>query len=187
MRKLFDSIVLFLLSASLAFSVQRSANWIIYNSPEGHYVVSLPHQPKVTTQESTTADGEKFPQHLASVVEADGVVFLVGYFDVLPGTIFSADVARDSMVKSVSGRLIKDSAISLGEYPGHDLHIALKFPAATPAVEPASEVEYYDRARIYEAGKRIYILQVVFPRALDSDALTARVEKYFDSFQLVKN
>lgn len=187
MRKCFAATLLLLLSASLAFSVQQAANWITYTSPEGRYNVSLPQQPKVTTQESTTADGEKFPQYLASVAEADGVVFMLGYFDVMPGSVFKADVARDSMVKSVAGRLIGESAISLGGYPGHDFKVALKLPAAAAAGEPPSEKDYIDRARIYEADKRIYILQVIFPKALESDALTARVTKYFDSFQVVKN
>lgn len=185
MRKFLASIQLLLLTAALALGFQQPASWITYTSPEGRFSVSLPQQPKVRTQESTTADGEKFPQYLASVAEADGVVYMLGYFDLMPGTIFSADVARDSMVKTVNGRLIGESAISLGGYPGHDLKVALKVPAAPAPGEPAAE--YIDRARIYEADKRIYILQIIFPKALESDGLTARVNRYFDSFQVVKN
>ncbi len=187
MKKFLTSIQLLLLTSALALGVQQPASWITYASPEGRFSVSLPQQPKVRTQESTTADGEKFPQYLASVAEADGVVYMLGYFDLMPGTIFSADVARDSMVKTINGRLIGESAISLGGYPGHDLKVALKVPAAPAAGEPAAAVEYIDRARIYEADKRIYILQIIFPKALEGDDLAARVNRYFDSFQVVKN
>jgi hypothetical protein len=186
MRKCFAGMLLLLLSASFAFSVQQPANWITHTSPEGRYSVSFPLQPKIKTQESTTGDGEKFPQYLATVAEADGVVFLVGYFDMTPGTIFSVDVARDAMVKSVSGKLIEDRVLSLGGYPVRELQIALKLPAATAEGKPASQVEYNDRARMYEAGKRIYVLQIIFPKALEGDAMNARVTKFFDSFQ-VKN
>jgi hypothetical protein len=186
MKKLIPAILLLMLAASLAFSVQQPANWITYTSVAGRYSISLPQQPTLKTQESTTADGEKFPQYVALVAEADGVVMLIGHFDMVPGTIFSAEVARDSMVKSVSGKLLEDKVISLSGYPGHDLSIALKLPATTAAGEPPP-TEYSDRARIYEVDRRVYILQIIFPKSLEGEAMNARVAKYFDSFQLIKN
>jgi len=185
MKKLLATTLLLLLSSSLAFSVQQPVNWISYSSPEGRYNISLPQQPKVSTQESTTADGEKFPQYLTTVTEASGLIFMIGYFDVVSGTVFSADVARDAMVKSASGRLVGENAISLGGYPGRDLNIALKLSTTPAAGESASQIDYVDRARIYEAGKRIYILQAIFPKSVESD-VNVRVTKFFDSFQVVK-
>jgi hypothetical protein len=184
-RKSFIAILLLLLGTSLAFSVQQPANWITYTSPEGRYSVSLPTEPKVTTQESTTADGEKFPQYLATAGGADGT-FMIGYFEIASGSEFSAIGARDSMVKIIGGRLMGDNAISLGGYPGHDFKIALKLPLAPASGEVPPQTDYVDRARIYEVGKRVYILQAIFPKSLETDA-NINVTRFFDSFQLVKN
>src|SRR6266511_2746796 len=98
MTKCITAILLLLLSASLALSIPKPDEWIKYNSHEGRYTVSLPAQPNLSTQEATTPDGQKLHQYLASVTEAGDVAFVTGYFD-LDGKIFSADAARDGMVK----------------------------------------------------------------------------------------
>ena len=189
MRKYFAAILLLLVSASLALSIQKSGEWIKYTAPEGRYSVSLPAQPSLSTQQATSATGEKFPQYLAAVVEPGDVAFVIGYFDSVPGTIFSADAARDGMVKQINGTLISETAISLGDYPGRELKIVTTPAAAKPAEgeKAAKGLEYIVRARFYEADKRVYVLQLIFPKSLESDALTAKATKYFDSFQVVRN
>jgi hypothetical protein len=188
MTKFIFAILLLLISASFGLSIQKPDEWIKYNSPEGRYTVSLPAQPNLSTQEATSADGQKFPQYLASVVEPGDVVFLTGYFDNAPGTIFSADAARDGMVSRINGTLISENAISLGEYPVRELKVLAK-PAAPQSAEVAKPdaVEYIVRARFYEVDKRVYVLQMIFPKSLESEALNAKAAKYFDSFQVVKN
>ena len=168
MRKYFAAILLLLMSVSLALSIQKPDEWIIYTSPEGRYRAS---------------------------VDEPGVTFMTGYFDSVSGTTFSADAARDAMVKRINGTLISESAISLGGYPGRELKVLTKLvpvqaaEGAKPAEEakPAEAIECIVRARFYEADKRVYVLQFIFPKSLDSDALAAKATKYFDSFQVVKN
>ncbi|MCA1606439.1 MAG: hypothetical protein LC775_13440 [Acidobacteria bacterium] len=179
MRKHFAPILLLLMTASIALSVQKLDEWIKYTSPEGRYIVSLPAEPKLATQQASTANGEKFPQYMASVIEPE-IAFFVSYFDFVPGTIFSADAARDGMVKAVDGTLMSESAISLGGYPGRELKVL------TRGKQPAS-VEYMVHARLYEADKRVYVLQFIFPRRLEGEALAGKANKYFDSFQVLKN
>ena len=189
MRKYFAAILLLLMSASLALSIQKPDDWIAYTSREGRYSVSLPAKPAVSTQEATAANGEKFPQYLASVVEAGDVLFMIGYFDTMPGTVFSADAARDGMLKQINGTLISENAISLGGYSGRELKV-LTTPTPPPPAEgakPAEPVEYIVRARLYEADKRVYVVQLISPKSLENDALAAKATKYFDSFQVVKN
>jgi hypothetical protein len=189
MRKCVAAILLLMISASLALSIQQPDEWIKYTSPEGRYSVSLPSQPRVSTQEATTADGQKFPQYLASVVEPGDVAFMTGYFDTVPGTVFSADAARDGMVNRINGTLISETATSLGGYPGRELRVSTKPAPAAPAEggKPAEAVEYIVRARFYEVAKRVYVLQVIFPKSLESESINAKATKYFDSFQVVKN
>jgi len=188
MRKYFAAILLLLVSASIAVSTQKVDEWIKYTSPEGRYSILLPAQPKVSTQEADTADGQKFPQYLASVLEPGDVVFLVGYFDSVPGTVFSADAARDGMVRQVNGTLISETTISLDGHPGRELKVSATPATPQPAqgAKPAAAAEYVLRARFYEADKRIYVLQLIFPKSLESDVMAAKAAKYFDSFQLVK-
>jgi hypothetical protein len=189
MRKYLAAIFLLLVSASLAVCIQKPTEWIKYTSPEGRYSVSLPALPRLSAQEATNALGEKSPQYLAVVVEPGDVTFVIGYFDSVPGTIFSADAARDRMVRLINGTLITETTISLGDYPGRELKIVTTLPASNSAVgeKTAKGVEYMLRARLYEADKRVYVLQLISPKSLESDALSAKATKYFDSFQVVQN
>lgn len=178
--------LLIVLAAALVANAQQTAqqtdNWIAYTSPEGRYIVALPAQPTLKTQEAATADGEKFPQYLAIASDAQ-ITFLVGYFDIAPGSIFSADLARDAMVKKVNGKLLSENPVTLGAIPGRDLNVALQLSVPTKEGEPARQIDYVDRMRMYEADKRVYILQAFFPKAAEREA-APRVTKYFDSFQV---
>jgi len=175
MRKAALSIFLLLFIASLALAVQEPG-WITYNSAEGHYNVSLPAQPKLTTQESATADGQKFLQYMASVQQPD-VMYLVGYFDHVAGTVFSADRARDSMLAAVKGTLLSERTITLDGNPGRELKVAAKLNTS----------DYILLVKFWDTESRVYVLQVVYPKSGESEALNARAAKYFDSFQIVKN
>ena len=188
MKKCAAAILFLSLGVAPGFGIQKPAEWVTYTSSEGRYSVSLPAQPKLSTQEAATADGQKFRQYLASVVEPGDVAFLVGYFDSVPGTVFSADAARDGMLKEIDGTLISETAISLGGYPGRALKVVAKPAPAPPAPgeAPAKAVDYIVHARFYEVDRRVYVLQIIFPKALEDDALAAKVTRYFDSFQVAK-
>jgi hypothetical protein len=178
MRKCVIGMLVLLVSAPLALSIQNSSEWIKYTSAEGRYVVSIPGPPKISTQEATTATGEKFPQYLASVAEPGDIAYVIGYFDFLPGTVFSADAARDGMVQKLNGTLLSENAIILGSYSGRELKVLAK---------TSEGKEYILRARFYEAEKRVYVLQFIIPKTLESEELVGRGTRYLDSFQVVKN
>ena len=175
MRKTAITVLLLLFITSLARAVQDSG-WIDYNSAEGRYTVSLPAQPKVTTQESATADGQKFLQYMATVNQAN-VIYLVGYFDHVPGTSFSADRARDGMVSAVKGTLVSERIISLSGYPGRELKVGAKL----------NTTDYILLAKFWDTENRVYVLQVVYPKSSESEAINKNAAKYFDSFQILKN
>ena len=73
-------LLLVLLSAALPFALQGQSGWIKYNSPEGRYSVLFPGEPKLSTQDTTAATGEKMPRYLAMSLDSDAV-YMVGYFD----------------------------------------------------------------------------------------------------------
>ena len=173
MKKTLAPISVLLICATIALGVQNSA-WINYNSTEGRYTISLPAQPKLSTQESATADGQKFLQYMAMAQEQDAI-YLVGYFDHVPGTTFSADRARDGMVAAVKGTLVSERTISLSGYPGRELKVGTK----------SETTDYIILAKFWDTENRVYVLQVVYPKSVEGESMNTRAAQYFDSFKIL--
>jgi hypothetical protein len=165
---------LVLMMAALANGFQSATEWVKYDSKEGRYSVLVPGKPELTSQEGTVPTGEKVVQYMAKVADSNGL-YLVGYFDVLPGNTYSLDKGRDGMVSAVNGTLLSEDAISLGGYAGRELKVAAK----------NSDYELVVRVRLYEIGGRVYILQHAFLKAADTPALAEKTTKFFDSFKVV--
>ena len=176
MRKCIIAVLLLTIVASLALG-QKPNEWIKYNSTEGRYSVMLPSQPTTDTQESATRDGVKCTQYKATLFDGRAV-YLIGYFDHVPGTNFSFDKARDGMVGAVNGTLLEESNITLSANPGRDLKIVTKDDQG---------VDYLLHARFYDVDQRVYVIQFIYPKATNDEAMSAAGAKYFDSFQLLKN
>ncbi len=173
--KRLSAILLLLVSPILIVGVQHSDDWIKYTSKEGRYTVLLPSQPTVSTQEPTSAAGNKFIQYTASVFGSD-VGYMVSYFDYPAEMIFTLDKARDGMVDAIKGTILSEHEISFGSYPGRDLRVSLKDPAG---------VEYVIHTRFYDIERRVYIVQFIMPKSNESASEKA-TSKYFDSFQVIK-
>jgi hypothetical protein len=169
------AIVLLLISnPSLTFAIQRSDDWIKYNSKEGRYNVLLPGQPILDSQEATSANGEKFTQYQATV-SSGKTIYMIGYFDYPPSTVFAFDTARDRMMDGVKATLLSERSISLGGAPGREIKLLTKI----------LDEDYVVIARFYDANQRVYVIQFIAPKS-DETGLDERVARYFDSFQLVK-
>ncbi len=177
MKKCVVAVLLLMIGAALAFGIQKPGEWIRYNSAEGRYSVMVPSQPTVGTQESATADGVKFTQHKATLVDGSAV-YLIGYFDHVPGTQFSFERARDGMVGAVNGTVLEESNLTLAANPGRELKVATRDDQGA---------EYLLRARFYDADQRVYVIQFIYPKADDSEAMRTAGSRYFDSFQLLKD
>jgi len=176
MKKLATAILVLLMGATVAMSVQKPGEWIKYTSPEGRYSVMLPAQPTLGTQESATADGTKVTHYRATVAEVNRL-YLIGYFHHAPGTTYSFDNARDGMVAVVKGTLISESVISLAGYPGRELKISGKGREGT---------ELLIRLRLYDVDNRVYILQFIIPELEESSTNAENSVKFFDSFQVTR-
>ncbi len=174
MNRAIAPISLLLICAVVALGVQNST-WINYNSTEGRYTISLPAQPKVSTQESATAEGQKFPQYMATVNDQN-TIYLVGYFDHVAGTIFSADRARDGMVEAVKGTLVSERTISLSGYPGRELKVGAKLDGT----------DYILLAKFWDTESRVYVLQFIYPKSIESESINTSAGRYFDSFQILQ-
>ncbi|MDP9264422.1 MAG: hypothetical protein M3O85_08905 [Acidobacteriota bacterium] len=168
---------LVLMSAVLAFGApqqqQQKSDWVKYNSDEGRYSALFPNQPEVSSQETTSSTNEKVTQHLATSAD-QGTAYLIGYFD-KSGMTFSFDKARDGMLAKIKGTLLAEKAISLGGHPGREVKVAAK---------GSDDADYIALARYYDVKDRIYVVEVVFPKASEG-SLSGNTAKFFDSFAVV--
>ncbi len=168
--------LLVLLIAALPFALQGQTGWIKYNSPEGRYSVLFPGEPKLTTQDTTAATGEKMLQYLAMSSDS-GAVYMVGYFDSAANMTFSFDKARDGFVAAVKGTLLAEKAISLDGNPGRELKVLAKISEAD---------ELIMMVRFFQAGMRIYVIQLIVPKSSEAATSAEKNVNYFDSFQITK-
>jgi hypothetical protein len=165
MRKAAVALSLVVLGVASAFGAQQApADWLKYSSPEGRYNVLFPAQPKLSAQDGTGATGEKFKQYIASAND-DLSVYMIGYFDYTPPMTFSFD-----------DTLVSESAISLGGRPGRELKVAAK---------TADGLDFIVRARYYDAGGRVYLIQIVTRKTTEAAAYSDKATRFFDSFQVV--
>jgi len=94
-----------------------------YVSDEGRYSVMFPSDPKLSSQNITSPNGDPMVQRMA-MASGDGALFMVGYFDYGVGIVFSLDKARDGMLNSVRGTLLDEQSVSLGGAPGREIKLA---------------------------------------------------------------
>ena len=145
-----------------------------YTSPEGRYTVLLPKEPSLSSQQIKAPDGSPIPQYLAMVADGAGLL-MIGYFDYASDVTFSLDKGRDGMVTSIRGTLLDEHSMSLGGAPGRQIKVAAKTEEG---------LEFIDRARFYDVKPRVYVLQCIFPKAMDSSAIAERCDQFFDSFRV---
>jgi hypothetical protein len=165
-----------LLAFVFSASAQNAKEWVKYTSAEGRYSAVMPGSPEVTGQDSKDAGGHPLKQYLVSAVDADGGLCMIGYFDYV-GATFSLDRGRDGMVKQVSGTLVSEENITLDGSPGRQLKV---HATATDGND------YVVRARIYDFGTRVYIVQYLSLKSIEGPAADARAKGFLDSFTVIK-
>jgi hypothetical protein len=153
---------------------QADPSALRYTSPEGRYTVLLPAQPKISSQQVSAPDGTPMTQYMAMASGSIGMV-MVAYFDYPGDVVFSLDKARDGMVNSIKGTLLDEHAMSLGGAPGRQVRITARTEQG---------MEFIDRARFYDVKPRVYVLQCITPKSLDSAAIAEKCEQFFDSFRV---
>ena len=145
-----------------------------YTSPEGRYSALLPAQPTLSSQQVSAPDGTPMTQYMAMAAGSMGMV-MIAYFDYAADVVFSLDKARDGMVTSIKGTLLDEHSMSLGGAPGRQVKISARTEQG---------MEFIDRARFYDVKPRVYVLQCISPKSIDSAAIAERCEQFFDSFRV---
>jgi hypothetical protein len=153
---------------------QADSSALRYTSPEGRYTVLLPSQPNLSSQQVSAPDGTPMTQYMAMAASNTGMM-MIAYFDYPGDVVFSLDKGRDGMVNAIKGTLLDEHSMSLGGAPGRQIKVAAKTEQG---------MEFIDRARFYDVKPRVFVLQCITPKSLDSAAIAEKCEQFFDSFRV---
>ena len=166
--------LLLLISASVAYGIQKETEWFKFTAPKGLFSVLLPHEPNLDTQpEAPTEAGT----HKRFNDFEQGYGFVIEYFEDLPIVDQEKylDVTRDQVVSELKGTLLTENKISLDGYPGREVSLSI-----TSANGPVVLV----RTSIYVAGTSLFSLSYVWRKDMDSATATKIGEKFFSSAKI---
>lgn len=151
--------------------------WQQFSSQEGGFTILMPGIP---TQKKTSMGGEvlSIEGHMFKVaLENDSISYTVFYADFpsemaqLPSELILSSIAS-ALSSQKDLKVLSEQDISLGSYPGKEFRLE----------NPGKAIV---RHRVYWVKQRVY--QVAVETPLDKEqALSSDVEKFFNSFQLLK-
>ena len=172
---------LFILALTAALSIDAAAqtDWIKYNSPEGGYSVLFPAKPELETQEGSAHTGQDLKQFLAICEDpnpANQIVYIIGYFDLLPNMNYSFDVGRDGILKSANATLISEKPIQFGAYAGRELKASTN----------RTGTDFVLTVRLILVDRRVFVNQTVIAKSFESARSAELTAKFLDSFALIK-
>jgi hypothetical protein len=148
-----------------------------FRSEAGNFSVKAPvlleEQPQ--TIDMTTGKVEAHTY----LAESDGILYAASY------SVFRDEIinqgnpeellnnARDSMLASLSGKLVLETSKPLKDYPGRELVVEMKMTDGTDGVM---------KARIYLVKNRLYQVMVLADK---KDAEASTIIKFLESFKLI--
>jgi hypothetical protein len=149
------------------------ASWNEFKSAKGAFSIMMPGNPIEQTQSANTAIGV-IEAHLFTLKQEDAMR-TIGYTDYPAAFIKDnsskklLDDSRDSAISNTGAKLIKETPISLGVYPGREMQA--ESPDGTIIVH----------ARTFLVKNRVYTVQVVAYKQKFSPESNSR---FFDSFKV---
>jgi hypothetical protein len=148
--------------------------WTEFKSKDGNFSVLLPGTPTESVQ-TLTAQSEQIDVQFYTLTTGN-TAYMVSYSD-YPASIFQTtpiksilDGARDGAVKNSQGRLINETDIVLGTYPGRELNVE------------SSDGTNVMRAHLFVVKERLYQVIVITAKGRAS---SPDLKKFLDSFQLI--
>lgn len=167
MHRLFLSILLVLMIASVTYGQQRGARWARFSSIEGRFSILLPSKPIAEVDNYGLSVIHSF------TADTDWVTYVISFVDyksAIPDPEQALDGGRDALILSTNSRLLSESKISLDGYPGRELNILTPRAIAR------------DTTRLYVVGNRVYMVRVIVTPP-NRDISKAK-ETFFLSFRL---
>jgi hypothetical protein len=165
---------------TLALKVQpppasvQSSTWKLFIPDDKRFSARFPSDPNRESGIVNAPDGRiEFIQYMSKVRD---ILYTVSYGD-YPNNALKGlsseqllDNARNGAVENVQGKLLSETIISKGNYPGREI---------TVKVEPNSVIT----AQIVLNDNRLYSLMVVTPA---DQLFTSHRREFFDSFSILK-
>jgi hypothetical protein len=152
--------------------------WQKYASIEGGFSVYMPAKPTGHKIILDTAYGQNYLNLFVVNRKDDDLVYSVSFIN-CPDALLQAktadkilDDARDGAVKNIQGNLLKETKVSIDNYPGRDLTIESTVGDAVV------------RARIYLSKQRLYQIMVTTSEKMSK---SYNIDKFFNSFKLEDN
>ena len=148
-----------------------------FRSTEGRFSVVAPISFKEETQTLDTTVG-KIEMHMF-IAEGKDIAYAVAYSDYPEEMIRQSNPdqvlngARDGMVSNVNGKLVLETKITLGKYPGREVVVDLKLD---------NDIDGTVKSRMYLVENRMYQTQVITTKGAVS---MQTISDFLDSFQLI--
>lgn len=164
-------ISLFVFAAACSCGNNTELKQYTISTDRGNFTISMPQYPETATREITAPSG-KIKIHMY-FVNLEKKAYAVSYNDLPPGQDSSSEPqqvlasGRDGFIQAQGGKLLNDSVISYGEFPGREYEVE-----AGPYV-------YY--ARTFLVKKRLY--QVMSAAGKDNEG-RADAKRFLDSFSV---
>jgi hypothetical protein len=149
--------------------------WKAFESKEGRFVVEFPGVPRQRNNARPTAKFGTLEQHMFLLEVPNTGVFTVSYMDYPRGAMDRykpdqlLDDARDTALKISKGKLVSETKVTMGGFPGR----AIVFEGANNLVFSA---------HYYVAKERVYSALAYVPKAT---ADSPSVKRFLDSFKLL--
>lgn len=164
-----------LLAVAFLAAVPASAQgWTEYRSEAGRFRVVLPGAPQEKSDPVTEGPAAPGTNHIVSAI-ANRQVFLVAYSDYRPDFTFDStaelNANRDNFVKGIEANLLTTGPATTSGITG------IEITAEKPG-------QFFVRGRIFNRGKRPYMIAVMVP----FDQRTApEIARFLDSFAFTGN
>ncbi len=163
-----------LLAALILAGCSKSS--VTFRSEAGGFTVTAPAALKEQPQSMDTSGG-KIDSHTFAV-ERKNITYVAAYTDFQEEIVNNSDPqtllnnARDSIVASLAGFLLRENSVSTDNYPGRELSVAYTMSNGKTGVMTA---------RIYMVKTRLYHVMAM---SSDADYKDPSITRFLDSFKL---
>ncbi len=159
---------------ALAIAAFSQDPWVRHESPDGGFSVLIPDERMTRGSRRVEGDGGGAATLNSFAVNNGLTRYIATYYDVDRSMNFSLKRARDGIVRKLNGKIASETSAQI-----------LGIPTRTFRVHTtANGHELTVNARIFFTGSRVFLLQVIFPRAYENTPAEDRVRWYFNSFTI---
>jgi len=179
--------------AALLVGVFAQTDWKPYSSPEGHFMVSLPDDPRTSTIVTETDAGPLFT-HIVSANDRDLNEYLVSWTDYHRNVEYKAtpktfDGMRDALIRQREGKLTTESAtmiagrmgraVAFTDKEGHTVNVKFYFVGNRSfemLAESRSKASLADAEKFFASFKISDVVKRQVQKALGDSEREARAE-----------